>query len=165
MRRARIVETTVMLKFWEKLGNSVMNMDDFFKEIKNDFGEDIKAISSKQALLLKEIGATTVDEKKIPETTDYLHLIFSKKCRIKNSCDIELLSQAVSRMYSLDRWGVLLTTDYGDIVSKNDPIWKLTLLTICDPLYFLYKLDNKMDLKLTPKSFAAKYSVLFGKFF
>jgi len=165
MRRARIVESTIMIKFWEKLGNSDVTMNDFFESLKTDFGDTVKQIFTKQALLVKEIGATTVDKKTISQTTQKLQLLFSKSCRINNSCDVELLCQAVSRMYDVNRWAILLTTDYGDIVSKSDRIWRCTLLTVCDPLYFLYKLDNKIDLGLTPKSVAAKYKILFAKFF
>jgi hypothetical protein len=69
-------------------------------------------------------------------------------------------------MYDHDRWAVLLTTDYGDMISKNYDIWKRTLLTVCDPLYFLYRLDSKMDLPhLKPRAVASQYNILFANFF
>lgn len=165
MQHARIVEATIMLTFWQKIGNTDEDMEVFFKEIKNEFGANFKKISSKQARLISEIGASYVDNEDVPETTDSLRLLFSKTCRINNTSDVELLCQAVSRMYKLNRWCVLLTTDYNDIVSKKDLIWTRSLLTICDPLYYLYKLDNKMDMNLLPKATASKYNILFGRFF
>lgn len=164
MRRIRIIENLTMVNFWKEFG-SKKNIKDFFDEMENDFGNMFKQIFHKQAIIMKNIGITSVAKKDIPETTDNLKKLFSKNCRIKNTDDIEFLCQAVSRMYDTDRWGIVISTDYVDIVKKCEGIWQSTFLTVCDPLYFLYKLENKLDLGLHPKKVASKYNVYFGKFF
>ena len=140
-------------------------MEQLFKNLQDSLGERYKEFSFRQSTLMKEIGAVSIDKSKILETTKELGNIFSKRCRIKNWSDIELLCEAVYRMYKTNRWCAVLTTDYGDMVRNASQIERLTFLAVCDPLYVLYRLDTKLDVALQPKSAAGKFKIHFAKFF
>jgi len=165
IRKARIIETAIMWDFWDSFGDTALNVEQFFKNIRDKFGQIYKEFCSKQATFMKEMNMAAIDKSRIPETTKELDDMFYKRCRIKNLGDLRLLCEAVSRMYDVDKWCGVLTTDYGDIVQNETQIDRLTLLTVCDPLYFPYHLDSKLDLGLRPKTVAARFGIRFAEFF
>lgn len=164
LRRARIVEAAVMMEFFNNFGTKKLNMEQFFQNIKNSFGDIYKQFCLKQSTLMKEIGATAINKSQIPGTSGKLIDIFSTRCRIKNRNDIELLCEAVCRMYKTNKWCAVTTTDYTDMVQKAPKIERLTLLIVTDPLYFLYRLDSKLDWATQPKSAASRVKIRFASF-
>jgi len=165
IRNARIIEFAVMMEFWNALSGSRLNMEQFFENLKDSLGERYREFCLKQSTLMEEIGASTIDQPHMLQTTKTLANKFSKRCKIRNSNDVNLLCQAVGRMYETDKWCVVVTTDYGDMVKNDSQIRHLTLLTVCDPLYVVYRLDSKLDLALKPKSAATKFKIRFAEFF
>jgi len=75
-----------------------------------------------------------------------------------------MLREAIGRMYKMNTWCTVVSTDYSDIVKNRFVIEKLTQLVVSDPLYFLYHLDTKIDCALNPKDGATKVKVLFNSF-
>ena len=153
-----------MEEFWNAFEDPKLNMEQLFKNLKDSLGERYKEFSFRQSTLMKEIGAVNIDKSKILETTKELGNIFSKRCRIRNRSDIELLCEAVCRMYKTNRWCGVSTTDYGDMVRNASQIERLTSLAVCDRLYVLYRLDSKLDVALQPKSAAAKFKIHITEF-
>ena len=82
---------------------------------------------------------------------------------VRNPNDVELLSQAVCRMFQVNLWGAIVTADYSDIFHKRDPIYTQTLLTVCDPLYLLNHLDGQIQVNIHPQDEARKIDLRFGE--
>lgn len=70
----------------------------------------------------------------------------------------------MSRMYQINKWCSVVTTDYSDIIKNRVGVDKHTLLICCDPLYFLYHLDKKIDLALNPKDGGAIRKIPYSTF-
>lgn len=165
LRRARIVETAIMLEVFSALGQSKqIDLATFFERLEDKFAESYNDFCKKQSLLFKDIDAQVLRQKDILASTQTLRDIISKKCGVRNLKDTDFLCQSVSRMYQTNKWCSVVTTDYGDIIKNRVAIDEHTLLTCCDPLYFLYNLDKKIDLALRPKDGGAIRKIPYSTF-
>ena len=87
----------------------------------------------------------------ILETDEKVEKTLIQFCNVHNEDDRELLRQAIGRMYKLNKWGAVVTTDYSDIIKNRAAIDVKTQLIVSDPLYFAYKLEKKISFALHPK--------------
>jgi len=165
LRRARVVETAILLEVFGALAVSKqIDLATFFDGLENKFSDIYNDFCRKQSLLIKNINAKVLRKRDILPHTKKLRDIFCKKCTIRNPNDVEFLCQSVSRMYQTNKWCSVVTTDYSDIIKNRVAIDHHTLLTCCDPIYFLYYLDLKIDLALYPKDGGAKRNILYSTF-
>jgi len=165
LRKARVVETATLLELSGVLVQSKKtNLATFFDDLENKFAKIFNDFCRKQSFLTKEINAKVLKKKDILPSTEKLRETFSKKCGIRNQKDVDILCQSVSRMYQSNKWYSVVTIDYGDIIKNRVAVDKYALLICCDPLYFLYHLDKKIDLALNPKSGGAKRKIPYSTF-
>ena len=165
IRRARVVETSVILEFLNILEESKeFNLYDFFEMLENKFGEKFVEFCDKQSVLMKNINATYIKKTDLLSTTDKLQDVFTKKCGVRNRKDVTLLCQSLSRMYQKNKWCSVVTTDYGDLIKNRFAIDRHTLLIISDPVYFLYHLDKKLDIALNSRDGATKTNIKYTTF-
>ena len=93
-----------------------------------------------------------------------VNYLLISKCGVKNSSDVEVLCQAVSRMYTLNKWVAVVTIDFNDMVRRKELLDKFIQLVIADPLYCFFSLDRKIDLALKPIDFAQKNGIAYKTF-
>jgi hypothetical protein len=67
-------------------------------------------------------------------------------------------------MFQENCWGAVVTVDYSDIYHKRDEIYKETLLTVCDPLYLLEHLDNRVQSNIQPQTEAKAVRLPYTEF-
>jgi len=164
IRRARIVETSVMLELWSAITTSQrITIKSFFDKLEDIFRDKYIEFCDKQSLFMKKLNSEPIHEKDLPKTTDKLREMIIK-CGVHNRKDVIVICQAISRMYSTNRWCAVVTTDYGDMIKNQDVIDQITQLTISDPLYFIYRFDKKIDYALHPKQAATKMKIPFSTF-
>ncbi|MEM0095676.1 MAG: hypothetical protein QW660_03470 [Candidatus Bathyarchaeia archaeon] len=164
---ARIIETTVMLEFKRFLSKSKerpSSLEEFFKELEDEFQRKYSEFNDSLNSLYITINAQKLKKDEIPKATEKLREILAKKCNIHRSPDLELISEAVCRMYSINKWYALASTDYADLVNNKEAVDNFTLLTISDPLYVLFHLDEKIDIALNPIGGAMRKGVPYQAF-
>lgn len=159
----RIVETTVMLKIREDL-QKVISLAQFFNEIEDGFGKKVEEFCQSKMDFIKELGASSVKENELPPKSEKLRELFQKKCAISRPLDVELLCQATGRMYSADQWYAVVSIDYTHMVNNRLMIDQCTLLTVTDPLYFIFHLDRKVNTSLNPSDLAKKRGIPYRSF-
>ena len=164
IRRIRIVETSVMNSFGDIIEEAeVLTVKDFFDRMENNFKNKYVEFCDKQSLFMKELLAETLEKKDLLETADDLEKILLQSCNVHNEDDRELLCQAIGRMYKINKWSAVVTTDYSDIVRNRMAIDFKTQLVVTDPLYFPYRLEKKIKCALHPQEGAAKIRLVWRK--
>jgi hypothetical protein len=159
---ARIVETAAVLKLRTELGKPSYSLEDFFTLLEKEFEQKFIDFCNIKASFLKELNAQFIKEV-IPESEKLRDLLL-KKCRITRPPDIILLCQAITRMYSEDKWYALVSTDYTHLVDKRLEIDQFTLLTVSDPLYLIFHLDEKINIGLKPREAAVRLKIPYLSF-
>ena len=164
IRRARVVETSVMLEFWNAIGCSEnITLSAFLDKLENNFKEKYIEFCDKQSLFMERLNANSLKQEDLPQTANSLQEILCK-CGVRNESDVEVLCQAIGRMYGTNKWCALVTIDYGDLIRNKVIIEKLTQLIVSDPLYFVYHLDKKIDFALHPKDGASRMNIDYVSF-
>jgi len=165
IRRARVVETSVMLEFWSVIERSEkISLSVFLNKLEENFKEKYIEFCDKQSLFMGKLNADLLKNTDILETKKSLAEMLLK-CGVRNYNDVEVLSQAIGRMYKIRKWCTVVTTDYTDIIQNRIVIDRLTQLIVSDPLYFLYHLDKKIDCALNPEDGAKRMKVAYMSFF
>ncbi len=100
---------------------------------------------------MNELKTKTLKAVDILETDEKVEKTLIQFCNVHNEDDRELLRQAIGRMYKLNKWGAVVSTDYSDIIKNRAAIDVKTQLIVSDPLYFTYKLEKKITFALHPK--------------
>lgn len=164
IRRARVVETSVMLALWNVVNESQeIPMNSFFDMLENEFKEKYIEFCDKQSLFMKELNSNQINIEDLQETTyDLRDMIIN--CGVRNPKDVVVLCQAISRMYSTNKWSAVVTIDYGDMVRNQSLVEQCTQLIISDPLYFMYHFDKKINIALNPKEGAVRMKIPFSSF-
>jgi hypothetical protein len=164
IRRIRVVETSVMNSFGDTIEKSeVLTLKDFFDRMENDFKDKYTEFCDKQSLFMKELSAAALKKEDLLETADDLEKTLLHLCNIHNKDDRELLCQAIGRMYKINKWSAVVTTDYTDIVRNRMAIDFKTQLVVSDPLYFPYRLEKKIKCALHPQEGAVKIKLVWRK--
>lgn len=57
-------------------------------------------------------------------------------------------------LIQLNMWGAVASSDYSDMFRNRIAIYGLTFLSICDPLYLLATLEDKVNVELRPRTAA-----------
>lgn len=167
LNSARIIETTTMLEFKRFLSVSKdksLSLEEFFKKLEDEFQQKYSEFNDNLNLFYATVNAMKLKKDEIPKSTKKLREILSKKCNIHRPPDLDLISEAVCRMYSINKWYALVSTDYEDIVNNREFVDKFTLLTISDPLYVFFHLDEKIDIALNPRDGARRREVPYQAF-
>jgi len=161
---ARIIETAVMLELRQTLLESEeISLEDFFNRLEDKFEEKYEEFNNSVNSLFEAIKAEKICKDKIPEPSEKLRKILRKKCEVNELPDVDLLCEAISRMYSTNKWYAIVSTDYG-IVNNREAIDKFTLLTVSDPLYVFFHIDQKVDLALNPIEGAKRQGIPYQMF-
>jgi hypothetical protein len=164
IRRIRVVETSVMNFFGDIIEKSeVLTLKEFFDKMENDFKNKYTEFCDKQSLFMNELNAVTLKKEDLPETADDLEKILLQSCNVHNKDDRELLCQAIGRMYKVNKWSAVVTTDYSDIVRNRMAIDFKTQLVVSDPLYFIYRLEKKIKCTLHPQDGAVKMKLVWKR--
>lgn len=151
IRRARIVETAVMLEFGDAIDRSEKTtLSAFLFAIENNLKNKYIEFCDKQSLYMQKLNIKLLRTIDILQTAKGLEETL-RKCGVRNRNDVRVLCQAIGRMYKINKWCLVTTTDYGDLIRNKALIEKLSQLVVSDPLYFLYHLDKKIDCALHPK--------------
>jgi len=161
---ARIVETAAVLKLRMELGRSSYSLEDFFTLLEKEFEQKFIDFCNIKASFLKELNAQLIKDKEVIQESEKLRDLLLKKCRITRPPDVKLLCQAITRMYSEDKWYALVSTDYTHLVDKRLEIDQFTLLTVSDPLYLIFHLDEKINIGLKPREVAAQLKIPYLSF-
>lgn len=157
--RIRVVENAVMLAFWTEVNHGVStNLREFMDKLEKSLEETYIAFCDLQSSFMQVTNAVLLTEGDLEETAKGLEQIL-QGCNVHNKQDVEMLRQAIGRMYRLNKWCSIVTTDYSDMVNNRELIDKTTMLRVSDPLYFVYHLDRKLDFSLNPKTGAPKLGV------
>jgi len=160
---ARVVEASVVIQLWETMNRSGrVTIDKFFDEQEDLFSKKYTEFCDENDQFMQSLNATLLEDKDVPKTTKKLrsHL----ESRIHNSDDVDALCEAIGRMYQTNRWCAFVSTDYGDMIKNRNTIDRLTLLVVADPIYFVYHLDEKIDLALKPRDGATKTNIPYDTF-
>lgn len=164
IRRARVVETSVIEEFDTVLEkNQTMTLKTFFDKIENRLRDKYMEFCDKQSLFMNELKTTSLTIPDILETEKSLDKTLIQFCNIHNKDDREVICQAIGRMYKLDKWCAVVTTDYSDIIRNRAAIDLKTQLIVSDPLYFAYKLEKKISKALHPKKNGPRTTVIWTK--
>jgi len=165
LRRTRVIEASLMLSVWNILNKSeTISLDSFLKRLEDGYKNKYIEFCDKQSVFMDRMNAKLLKEADLFETTSSFYNIILK-CGVKNKSDVKVLCQAIGRMYKINKWCAVVTTDYTDIVKNSYLIEKFTLLRISDPLYCIYHLDRRIDLSLKPTDEAAKNGINYKDFF
>jgi hypothetical protein len=165
IRRARIVETSVMEEFAQILEKKEsLSLKMIFDRIEMALGARYGEFCKKQSQFMAELKVNSLEENDLFEVENDLNKLFLQSCNVHNPHDRELLCQAFSRMYKTDTWSAVVTTDYSDIVRNRMAIDFKTQLIVSDPLYFAYRLEKKIDFSLHPQNGALKAGVNWRRF-
>jgi hypothetical protein len=155
----RVVENAVMLALWTEVNHGTsMNLRDFMNKLEKNLKETYIAFCDLQSSFMEVTNALVLVEGDLGETAKGLEELL-KGCNVYNEQDVELLRQAIGRMYKLNKWCSVVTTDYSDMVNNRELIDQITMLRVSDPLYFVYHLDRKLDFSLNPRMGALKFGV------
>jgi len=164
IRKARIVEVSVMLEFWESVERSEdLSLGAFLRNLEEKIKEKYIEFCDTQSLFMERLKAILLKKEDLLETSKGLEEMLLKS-GVHNYSDIEVLCQAIGRMYKTKRWCAVVTTDYSDIIKRRMIIDRLTQLIVSDPLYFLYHLDRKIDCALNPEVGAERLKVSYRSF-
>jgi hypothetical protein len=160
----RIVETALILKIREDLEKSNITMKEFFESAENIFKGKYDEFCDRKVSFVRELAAQPVDASKSVRASKRLTDILQKNCNVAKPSDQILLSQAICRMYSLDRWYAVVSTDYSHMINHRLAIDGSTLLTVSDPLYLIFHLDEKIDKALKPRQEAGRLKIPWSSF-
>jgi len=165
LNSARIVETAAVLELKRCLLESEdISIEDFFNVLEDKFQKKYEEFNDSINYLFESINARKIKKDEIPKSTEKLRKILRKKCNVNKPPDLELLGEAISRMYSEKKWYGLISTDYTGIVNNKEVIDRFTLLTVADPLYIFFHLDHKVNLALDPVKVAIKRKIPYQTF-
>ena len=139
-------------------------MQQFFKSVEDAFSQRYNEFCDRKVTFIKELDARSIEPRKLAKASKKLISILQKGCNVAKPTDQILLSQAVCRMYELDRWYAVVSVDYTHMVNQRIAIDKFTLLTVSDPLYLVFHLDKKLDSFLKPKEEADKQGIQYTLF-
>jgi hypothetical protein len=162
VRQTRVVENALVRKLYRALESGRQeSMKNIFKEVQDDcekaytdyhdkYGEFRMRFRCPKPLKEEEIFNP------LPKLWEVL-----KRCVPTNLNDVVLLVQGTCRMFQLNCWGAVVTADYTEIFHNRISIFNGTLLTVCDPLYLLHHLDNRIASNLTPQDEAKAKGLIF----
>lgn len=163
-KRIRVIETSIILSLWGIIdsGNG-MNLKQFFDGLEYEFSEKYIEFGDREADFLTKINALKLKSSDILEIEPSLNIF--AQAGVTNSSDIIVLNEALGRMYKSNKWGAIISTDINDMIKNKVQIERRTLLIVSDPLYSLFKLDNKMDIALKLTDGARKLRINYRTFF
>lgn len=159
IRRARIVETAVLLEFGDVIDRSEnITLGAFLSTIEENLKNKYIEFCDKQSLFMQKLNVNSLKAKDLLQTAKGLEDML-RKCGVRNRNDVRVLCQAIGRMYKMNKWCSIVTTDYGDLIKNRTLIDKLSQMIVSDPLYFVYHLDKKIDCALHPKDGAKRMKI------
>jgi hypothetical protein len=164
LNAVRIVETALVLKIRVDLEKGSISLKQFFGSAEDLFNQKYNEFCDRKISFIAELNAHPLDERKLTPPSKRLETTLQKNCNVSKPTDVKLLSQAISRMYDLDRWYAVVSIDYTHMVNQRQAIDNSTLLTVSDPLYLVFHLDRKLDRALKPKEEADRLKIPYALF-
>lgn len=163
--KIRFVEATLLLELYETLESEKnMFLGELFKKLEDEITALYSSLTDRYDNLKLKLSARPLKSDELLEADARLTQCLSIDCRVMDPDDIDLLREAVCRMFKINCWSAVVSTDYKHMIQNRKLISKYTMLDVCDPLYLLSHLEERIGCGSSPADEAKKKGVTYEKF-